>query len=118
MDETTKPATITATRKDPSVMSFRAIRPKASTIELSHSRWQRTRACNHSVVTPTTVQLPGAATVGSSDLVKPRYAHLVVTPCGIEFTPPPGSSSTVGGGTPKLSCDVSTLALTTASGEG
>ena len=25
--------------------------------ELSHSRWQRARACNHSVVTPTTVQL-------------------------------------------------------------
>ena len=40
------------------------------TIELSHSRWRRARACNHSVVTPTTVRLPGAAAVGSSDLVR------------------------------------------------
>ena len=41
-------------------------------MELSHSRWQRARACNHSVVIPTTVQLPSAAAVGSSDLVGRR----------------------------------------------
>jgi hypothetical protein len=45
------------------------------TMELSHSRWQRARDCNHSAVTPTTVKLDRAAAVGSSDLVRPFRVH-------------------------------------------
>ena len=52
------------------------------TMELSHSRWQRARVCNHSIVTLATVELDRAAAVGSSDLVRPsqRETHLKLLP--------------------------------------